>query len=371
MPAVVDLQRADDPRDVIHQAVQTLSSGGTVLFPSETQYVAAALALQEPALERLKPLFGDRPAVLAVKSADELLDYLPTLSRLGGKLARRCWPGPVVLSLEPDAAGLLKGLPDITGELLGLQSRLHARVSAHEAIQETLRLLPAPLVLSPEPLSNGEPVHAANGIADSLDGRVDLILDDGPCRYGDQATVVSVDDDQWSIEQPGVVSDTTIGRLASEVYLFICTGNTCRSPMAEGLFRHLLAEKLGCTEEELLDRGFVVASAGLAAAPGYPASPESVRLLQERGIDIAAHASQQLTMELLNKVDFIFTMTRGHRDAILSEFPELAERVNLLSHENRDISDPIGGGIEEYRLCQQEIEQSVVEIVNQIAATPE
>ncbi|MEQ9068753.1 MAG: hypothetical protein RLO18_18610, partial [Gimesia chilikensis] len=60
------------------------------------------------------------------------------------------------------------------------------------------------------------------------------------------------------------------------MYLFVCTGNTCRSPMAEGLFRKLLSDKLGCQEDELSDRGYIVASAGLAAAMGAPPSPEGV-----------------------------------------------------------------------------------------------
>jgi len=136
--------------------------------------------------------------------------------------------------------------------------------------------------------------------------------------------------------------------------------------MAEGLFRHQLSQRIGCGYEELVDHGFVAASAGLAAGPGMPASTESVQLLHDRGIDIGNHESQQLTLGLLNQVDFVYTMTRGHRDAILAEFPEIAKRISLLSQDGRDISDPIGGGISEYENCCREIGESVRQIVQNL-----
>src|SRR5690242_11115956 len=106
-PVVIDLRSADDSRDVVHRAVQALAEGKVVAFPTETVYALAASALVERAVERLAAL--GRPAssgpsgqtlTLAVKSADEALDYVPHLGPLGERLARRCWPGPVTLIVE-------------------------------------------------------------------------------------------------------------------------------------------------------------------------------------------------------------------------------------------------------------------------------
>src|SRR5579863_9390616 len=126
------------------------------------------------------------------------------------------------------------------------------------------------------------------------------------------------------------------------MYLFVCTGNTCRSPMAEGIFRKLLSERLSCPEDELVDRGFMVASAGVAAAPGNPASPEGVEILVDRGVDLRGHESQPVTAQLLSQADQIFTMTGSHRDFLVREFPETASRVRLLARDGSDIIDPIG-----------------------------
>src|SRR5205085_3304261 len=119
-------------------------------------------------------------------------------------------------------------------------------------------------------------------------------------------TVVRVAGEKWSILREGVATERTLRRLAGDVFLFICTGNTCRSPMAEALFRKMLAEKLQCTEDDLVDRGYVVASAGLAAAPGAPPSPEAVQILRTRGVDLQSHESQPVTARLLHQADAIY-----------------------------------------------------------------
>ena len=147
-------------------------------------------------------------------------------------------------------------------------------------------------------------------------------------------------------------ADELRARLSRRV-LFVCTGNTCRSPLAEALLRRL--------SDDGGDggAGFLVTSAGLAAGYGAPASPESVELAAAAGADLSDHQSQPLTEDLLEGADHVFCMTNGHRRSILSVRPDLADRVTLLDADGGDIPDPIGGGMAEYEACREAIERGL------------
>lgn len=360
----INLKQSDDLRDVVHLAVQHLANGELVAFPTATAYVIAGQSLSSSAVTKLRSLSQpDDPLVLCVKGFDEAADYLPEMSPVGCKLAKRCWPGPVILELDrPGADSLFSQIPAEIQSQICPGKKIRLRAPAHEIIFQTMRLSPSPLVL----MNEQSKYQTADSIMADFENQVALIIDDGPSRFGDQSTIVSISDNQWSIREPGVVTETTLKRLSSEIYMFVCTGNTCRSPMAEGLFRKLLSDKLGCQEDELSDLGFIVGSAGLAAALGAPSSPESVAILAEEGIDLRNHESQPLTERLLDQSDHLYTMTHGHRAAILAERPDLEDVVKLLSTDGRDISDPIGGGFQCYVDCKKEIEVYLKAIVDQI-----
>src|SRR5258708_27227408 len=116
-PMVIDIRSAEDVRDGVDRGVQGLGEGKLVAFPTETVYSLAASALDADAVQRLlaakRPTGPHIPLSLAIKSADEALDYVPRMSRLAQRLARRCWPGPVTLVCKDDhPESALTQLPD-------------------------------------------------------------------------------------------------------------------------------------------------------------------------------------------------------------------------------------------------------------------
>lgn len=129
--------------------------------------------------------------------------------------------------------------------------------------------------------------------------------------------------------------------------------------MAEVLFRQLVTRKLDCRDWELRERGIDVFSAGIAAGESDPAAREAVQVMQETGLDLSQHLSQQVTASMLDESTLILTMTERHRFVLLEARPDLSERIHLLNRSGADIADPIGGTLDDYRLCAQQISENL------------
>ena len=139
--------------------------------------------------------------------------------------------------------------------------------------------------------------------------------------------------------------------------LFVCTGNICRSPMAEGMMRELVK---GRTD-------VVVLSAGVSAPRGSSASRSAVDALSELGIDLASFRSQPVTGELLEQCTHVFTMTREHRRLLDLLFPEQGSKIRLVGEFIRgggDVPDPIGQGLTTYKRCRDAIKSALAQILD-------
>jgi tRNA threonylcarbamoyl adenosine modification protein (Sua5/YciO/YrdC/YwlC family) len=362
-PVLIDVRSAEDWRDVVHRAVQTLAEGGLVAFPTETVYGVAASALDECAVVRMveiKARTKNKPLTLAIKSADEALDYVPDMCPLAQRLARRCWPGPITLVIDDShPESLVRRLPPLVQQLVSPKNTIGLRVPGHQVILDVMRMMAGPLALSSANRSGRPEAVTAEDVLDNLGNELDLVLDDGRCRFGQPSSVVRVQGKQIEVLRPGVVPPRTLQRLSSVMLLFVCTGNTCRSPMAEAICRDMIAKRLGCKSEELEDRGVLVMSAGIAAMTGGRATREAMQSMEQMKLNLENHETQSLTESLVRHADLIFAMTKSHREAILAQWPSASSRTRLLSRDGTDICDPIGGPLERYEHCAVQIRREL------------
>lgn len=140
--------------------------------------------------------------------------------------------------------------------------------------------------------------------------------------------------------------------MMTDQLIFICTGNTCRSPMAEGFFRVLGGE----------DRlQLLASSAGTFTDGGIPASKNAIIAAHELGAEISAHRSRRLTAEMVEQAKYVVCMTMAHLERVKTEFPEAEAKLYTLSQ--RDVQDPFGGNLDCYRETAKQIHDAVEQLI--------
>lgn len=141
--------------------------------------------------------------------------------------------------------------------------------------------------------------------------------------------------------------------------LFVCTGNTCRSPMAEGILRDLAREK---------GLDIRVKSAGIFALDGGDIAGNAVEVLRDIDIDISNNKSSSISEELVKEANIVLAMSNTHRESLLLKFPFMKNKIFLLNEfafgKNKDIEDPFGGSKEYYERARDEIYKAIVEIID-------
>jgi L-threonylcarbamoyladenylate synthase len=368
MPQVLQWPQPDRPGDetaaVIEVCRRCLMRGQLVALPTEAGYVVAANALHPEAAARLAALRADGPLpAIAVRGSDDARDWIPELGPLGGRLMRRCWPGPVLLVFSQGVkAGAATRLPEGVLRTIGPGWELGLIAPQHAAVRELLDAVPVPLVLG-ELAGDSTTPAAALAITENVAA---VMVDDGPTQFDRPATVVEIRGEQWVVRRDGALPAVDLVRSAAKLVLFVCTGNTCRSPLAAALCGKRLADRLECEVEDLPARGFVVASAGLAALRGEPAAAEAMTVAAELGADLSGHASRPATGDLLADADLIVGMTAGHLHG-LGGLVRPPQEVRLLCGD-ADLADPIGGDLTVYQACAGSIWQHLQRFVEELTA---
>lgn len=355
-----------------------LREGGLVAFPTETVYGVGASALHDDACRRLielKGLVGRERFTLHVPDADAALRFADTGDATLRRIVHKLLPGPVTMVIELsdeviEARSKQLGLADAVRDRIYHGGLVSVRCPEDRVARALLGAAGVPVVAVSASVGNASAARDAGEASASLGDRVSLVIDGGPSRYAKPSTVVRLSANEGvvsaRVERSGVLDERFVQKMLRWTMLIVCSGNTCRSPMAEGLARKMLAETRRTSPDELDRQGIRVASAGAFAMPGMPATAEAIEAARKLGADISRHRSRPLTLDMLHEADVIYCMTDAHRHAVIDMLASAESRTHLLDPGGRDVEDPIGSGPAAYQKCAEFIRAKLAERIEEL-----
>lgn len=336
--------------EAAEDAARVIREGGVVILPTETVYGVAASGASEAAVARARVAAGRKagaPLAWHAAHARALLEAIDPPGALHRRAIRRLAPGPVTFVAPMGAerlaqamarAGLIAGAADDGAALT-------ARAPASALAQRVFELAGTGVVMSGFlGGSSSAPAPAPGGLG-AIGESIDLVIDAGPTRLRRPSTVIVLEPNgAVTVAHEGAVEERVVRRRLERVILFVCTGNTCRSPMAAALAEHELASRAG-------DPGATptrVLSGGVGTGGGSPISEEAARATARLGAPMRQRTSRALTREMLEQADVVWCMTRGHLERALELAPSAREKADTLDPSGDDVEDPIGQGQEVY-----------------------
>ncbi len=332
--------------DAARKAADTLRKGGLVVMPTETVYGIAAHAGSAAAVASLRQVAGltdDVPLAWHAANAERPLEVLPLRSPMHRLAVARLANGPVtfLIDLSADELAAMRTALGVAPGVIDDGKTLLLRIPGHDFARETLDHLREPAVMSgAAPKGRTPPTDAKLAFPEESLERLDLLIDDGPTTLRKSSTLVRLAlDGTLHVVREGAVDERRLRKRLTRNILFVCSGNTCRSPMAAAIANHLV--RTNATNDGT-EAPIHAESAGTGAVRGMPQTSEGVRALRELGVTVEGHSSQPLTRDLIEDAERVFVMTDQHLRAARELAPEYADRIETLDPEGGSIPDPIG-----------------------------
>lgn len=337
------------PREKIEQNAIFLHYTGNMFGIGCSSFSKEAIAK----IDSLKERNDKSGYIVLIPDIDWLKRFKVEITPKIRRILQQYWHGELSVILE---------VPDSRLEYISQNGKVAFRIPTDKLLRQFIVEMDQPIISTSVNKSGKKPVQNLNEILTGFESWFDfaIIPDDFQQCNNLPSTIIEFSDEKLSLIRQGSIPFTEI-ELSYEApqILFVCTGNTCRSPIAEYLARRIIAEK---------DLKLRTASAGFVA-DGMIISENSNYVLALNGIDASEHTSTLLNEENLRKSWLILTMTANHKNKILQAYPASASKVYELSEYagfNNDIADPIGKDIEYYKNTFKEINEKIKIIFEKI-----
>jgi L-threonylcarbamoyladenylate synthase len=346
------------------EACVAAAADGLVVVGTDTIYSLATRASPEGiarlamARRAMQASPVQAPSTWHAPTPDHVLRALPSLTARHRWVISKLWPGPFTLMLpmlERDAlpmraAGLEPAVVDDTRHVF-------ARVPASGVFSDMLHRAPWPVIaekLRVSPADDSVAVDLASALAALVRAGISPAhtLESTSPALGRQSAIIRLQrDGSWELIRASVFDRAYVLRLLARRVLFVCTGNTCRSPMAQAIASGLWAKTSEQGDANAgVEAGYpmVASSAGLHAELGSAPTREGVAAVRALGFAPPSGTAHALTPLMLREADAIYTMTRSHLNAVLKLEPSVAGKASVLDPSGDDIPDPLGGPARHY-----------------------
>lgn len=362
---------------IIERAGAALRDGQSIVLPTDTLYGIVTRA-DETGAALLNEITGtpdittEPSMTLHLADLDQILEHLVLDAATVRRLVHCLLPGPSRLLIEQPASAILAVCTALKIPLGIINSETHiaVRVPDHPVCRQVLRSSGVACVarrLGAAIWAQGE--NPGTDLTPIPDGLTDdsspvptpaLIIDDGPTLHQQGSTTVRLSmDGRIEVSDEGAISEREVLKNLERTILFVCTGNTCRSPMAEAIARDLIRK------DELQGMTTHVASAGVATHDGMPINPDAAGALTGMGLAVPDHQSKQLTLAMIDHAEVIYTMTPTHAQAIMTMAPNSVHKVFVLD-ELEGVPDPIGQGAEVYQHTAEKLRELITRRLEEI-----